>query len=382
MKVMFSVGEASGDLNGASLAAALKLIQPGVRLYGLGGDQMRAAGIEILFDNKVLGVMGLVEPLLKLPGIFRLRRAMAELMDSERPDVLVVIDSGGFNIPLAKIAKSKGIPVVYYIPPKTWLYGRGRAKKIAATVDRVATIFDFENKAYEEAGAKVTFVGHPLLEIVKPTLSKSAAYEYFGARADKPVVLLMPGSRNQEITSLLPVMLAAVEKIRKHIPDCQFYLPVAPTISSDKIKKIVADYSAPVTLTQDKTYDLMQISQVAIAASGTATLETSLMLLPTVIIYRLSKLTYSIAKMFVNLPYYGLPNIIAGRGVVPELIQEQVNADQIAEETLDILTDLTVYSRILADLGEVRHRLGECGAVDKVAKIIIEVAIAKTGGQT
>lgn len=380
-KVMLSVGEASGDLHGASLAAALKTLCPDIKLIGMGGQAMRAAGVEIIYDIADLGVIGLVEVLKNLRKLFKLRDTLADYLERERPDVLVVIDYPGFNMRLAKIAKAKGIPVVSYISPSAWAWGRGRAREVAEVVERVAAIFPFEAEVYREAGANVTFVGHPLLDVVKPSLTKDEAYAYFGADPGRPLILLMPGSRRQEIANLLPVMLAAGEKIAALVPGCQFFLPVASTISREMLQNIIGNYNLPVKLTTDRNYDLMNIAQVAIAASGTATLETSLMGVPTVIIYKVAALTYFLGKFLVKIPYIGLPNIIAGRQVVPELLQDAANPDNVAREALALLTDDARRAQTLRDLSEVRAKLGEAGAVQRVARVVLEVAANNTGGK-
>ncbi len=380
VKVMISAGEASGDMQGANIARALTQVQPDVRIFGMGGEAMRAVGVEIVYDIAELGVFGLVEVLKKLPKQIRLRRQLADLMEKEQPDVLVVIDYGGFNIPLAKVAKGKGLPVVYYIPPKAWLYWRGRAKEIAGAVEKVAAIFPFEADVYRQAGADVTFVGNPLVDIVKPSLSKEEAYRHFGADPAKPVVLLMPGSRQQEISGLLPPMLGAAEIIAEKVPDCQFFLPIASTISREVLQNSISDYHVSVRLTLDNTYDLMQIADVAIAASGTATLETSLLGVPTVIVYKVAPVTYFFGKFLIKIPDIGLPNIVAGRRIVPELLQEAVTAGNIAREALAILTDDAIRGRMLQDLDEMKRRLGEGGAVDRVAQMILAVAKADCGG--
>lgn len=373
-KIMISVGEASGDLHGASVANALKTQCPDIQLFGMGGDKMRAAGVDIVYDIADLGVIGIVEVVKNLPRLFRLRDMLADLMEQEKPDALVIIDYPGFNVRLAKIAKAKGIPVISYISPSAWAWGKGRAKEVAETVERVASIFPFEADVYREAGANVTFVGHPLLDIVKPSMSKEEAYRFFGADPGAPVVMLMPGSRQQEIEKLLPDMLAAGERIDKKLPSCQFFLPVASTIPRAEIQNMISRYRLKVTLTTENTYDLMNISDVAIAASGTATLETSLMKTPTVIIYRIATLTYLIGKIVVKIPNIGLPNIIAGRKIVPELIQGDANPANIAGEALRILQDEAARLQVLADLEEVREKLGQTGAVSRVAQVILEVA--------
>lgn len=377
MKIMLSVGEASGDLHGASVAAALKLLEPNIELFGMGGKAMRDAGVTVNYDIAGLGVMGFVEVIKNLGKLFALRDNLAALMDQERPDVLVIIDYPDFNLRLAKIAKAKGIPVVSYISPSAWAWRRGRAKEVAGLVDKLAAIFPFEAEVYREAGADVTFVGHPLADIVKPSLSKEEAYRFFNVHPGQPVVLLMPGSRQQEVSKLLPVMLEACQQVAGQLPDCRIFLPVASTISREMLQNMIAGYTMEVTLTTEHTYDLMGIADVAIAASGTATLETSLMGVPTVIIYKMAALTYLLGKLLVKIPNIGLPNIVAGRRIVPELLQGEANSGAIAAETLTLLTDQTVRKKVLADLAEVKDKLGQTGAVHRVAEVILEVAQAR-----
>lgn len=379
-KIMISVGEASGDLHGASVASALKTIQPDVEIFGMGGQAMQAAGVKIVYDIADLGVIGFVEVIKNLPRLFKLRDDLAELMEKERPDALVIIDYPDFNMRLAKIAKQKGIPVISYISPTVWAWRRGRAKEVAEIVEKVAAIFPFEADVYQEAGANVTFVGHPLLDIVKTTMLKEEAYQYFGANPKQPIVLLLPGSRQQEILKLLPDMLAAGEKIAEQVQGAQFFLPVASTISREMLHNIIAEYKIPVVLTEKNTYDLMNIADVAIAASGTVTLEAALLKLPTVIIYRVATLTYLLGKLLIKIPYISLPNIIAGRKVVPELLQHAVTAENIAHEVLPVLRDPKVKNAMLQDLLEVRQKLGELGAVERVAKEILAVAKRPSGG--
>ena len=379
MKIMISVGEASGDLHGGRVALALRELQPDIILLGMGGQAMRKAGVKIVYDIADLGVMGIVEVIKNLRRFYVLRDQLVDIMISEQPDALVVIDYPGFNMKLAQKAKDLGIPIISYFSPSAWAWGKGRAKDTAAIVIRVAAVFPFEAKVYEEAGANVTFVGHPLLDIVKPSMEKKAAYELFGADSLHPVVMLMPGSRVQEINNLLPDMVGAAQLIAQKYPECQFYLPLASTISRERIDPLLSNAAINLTITQENTYDLMNISNLAIATSGTATLETSLMNVPTVIVYRANQLTYWLGKWLVNIPYFGLPNIVAGRQVVPELLQDAVTADHIAAESLAILQNPDKQQQIKQDLAEVRHKLGEPGAIGKVAQVILDVA-RESGG--
>jgi lipid-A-disaccharide synthase len=349
-------------------------------MFGMGGRAMRAAGVEVIYDIAELGVIGVAEVIRNLPRLFKVRSLLVEAMDREKPDVLVVIDYAGFNMKLAKIAKQKNIPVVYYISPKFWAWGRWRAKKMINVVERVATIFPFETEMYQQIGVNATFVGNPLIDIVKPSMSKEAAFQQFGAASDKPVVLLMPGSRQQEIINLLPVMLSASEKIAASIPECQFFLPVASTISRDMLQAILHKHNVKVNLTTGNVYDLMNIGTAAIAASGTVTLEAAIMKLPTVIIYKVAPLTWMLGKLLVKIPYVGLPNIVAKKKILPELLQHEVEPERIAGEILSMITDAKRKSLLACDLADVRQKLGAPGAVERTAQTILEVAAQQFGG--
>jgi lipid-A-disaccharide synthase len=379
-KIMMVSGEASGDLHGASVVKALKEQQPDIQIYGVGGQAMAAAGVEILYDIKELGVVGFVEVVKKYPHLLGVFNRLVEVLKSNRPDVLVLIDYPGFNMRLARAAKDLGIKVVYYISPSAWAWARGRAKKIADTVERVAAIFPFEAEVYTEAGANVTFVGHPLLDIVKPSMERAAAYTHFQADANRPIITLMPGSRKQEIENLLPDMLKALEILKQAHPAIQCYLPLASTIARDNIEAILKQYNVDVQITQGHTYDLMGISTFIIAASGTATLEAALMGAPTIIVYRLAPITWLLGKFLVKIPHVGLPNIVAGKRIVPELLQYDVEADNIASIAKEWLDRPENLNLIREDLRMMKTQLGEPGAVGRVAEVILEIAADRESG--
>lgn len=370
MKIMFSAGEASGDTHGASVAKALREIYPSVEMFGMGGNLMDEAGVRIVYDIKNLGVIGLVEIVKSLPKFFKLRTYLKHIMMKERPDVLVCIDYPGFNMKLAEVAHQLGIPVLYYIAPTIWAWHSSRGKTIKKYVTKVASIFPFEAEAYGKYNCDVEFVGHPLVDIVHPTMSVDESMTYFNARAEAKRVLLMPGSRKQEVLSLLDVMLESGEKLLQSHEDVQFFLPRAHTIDQSELETFIKERRVPVTITEDHTYDLMQICDVCLAASGTATLETAMMELPTILLYKVSPITYGIGKMVVNLSHVGLPNIIAGKEVIPELLQSDVSADNIVEHMLPLLDDLKENEHMRQELRTVRDKLGEPGAVKRVAELI------------
>lgn len=374
MKIMFSAGEASGDMHAAAVAAEIRRLCPDAELFGMGGASMARAGVRILYDIKDLGIIGVVEVIRHLPLFFRLRDLLREAMEREKPDVLVCVDYPGFNMKIARLAKTMGIPVVYYIAPTIWAWNKSRAKPIARDVAQVASIFPFEAEAYRRAGARVTFVGHPLADVVKPSMTEDEALTHFGADRDARRVLLMPGSRKNEVAGLLPVMLEAARRLHRDMK-CQFFLPRAETIPREMLDGVLAD--APelsVKVTEGRQYDLMQICHACAASSGTATLETALMELPTVLTYRLAPVTWMLAKLLVHVKYAGLPNLLLDREVTPELLQDRVTGGNIYTILHIWLTDENARQANIQGLREVRTALGEGGAVRRTAELVLRTA--------
>ena len=375
MKVMFSAGEASGDMHAAAVAAELARLSPSVEMLGMGGAGMARAGVRIIYDIKDLGIIGVVEVVKHLPLFFRLRDLLRETMEREKPDVLVCVDYPGFNMRIAHMAKEMGIPVVYYIAPTIWAWNKSRGKAIARDVAEVASIFPFEAEAYRKAGAKVTFVGHPLADVVKASMTREEAMDFFDANPQKKRILIMPGSRKNEVAGLLPTMLSAAAKISEAV-DAEYFLPRAETISEAFLQEYLQGAAGLIVhVTEGHQYDLMSICDVCMASSGTATLETALMNLPTVLTYRLASFTWFLAKHLVHVKYAGLPNLLLDREVTPELLQDAVTADGIAGVLLPWLTDEAAREKNIAELSDVRRALGEGGAVRRVAELIL-----KTGG--
>lgn len=378
MKIMMSAGEASGDMHAAAVAAELKRIMPDADLFGMGGADMRKSGVRIIYDIENLGIIGVVEVIRHIPLFFRLRSMLKEAMIKEKPDVLVCVDYPGFNMKLAHVAKELGIPVIYYIAPTIWAWNKGRAKNIVRDVEQVASIFPFEAEAYRKAGARVTFVGHPLADTVKPSMSFEEAMDYFHGNPDKKRVLLMPGSRKNEVAGLLPVMIQAAEKLAEK-EECQFFIPRASTISKEMLLSIIGKTSLSIEITEGHQYDLMQICTACVASSGTATLETALMELPTVLVYKLAPFTWFLANLLVHVKYAGLPNLLLGREVTPELLQDRAQAENIVSILLPWLQDEKARQKNIEEIREVRKALGSGGAVHRVAELIIKTAGAVHG---
>lgn len=373
MKIMMSAGEASGDMHAARVAAEIRRIMPDAEIFGMGGADMRKSGVRIIYDIENLGIIGVVEIIKHIPFFFRLRDMLKAAMIKEKPDVLVCVDYPGFNMKLAHTAKELGIPVVYYIAPTIWAWHKGRAKNIVRDVTKVASIFPFEAEAYEKAGANVTFVGHPLADTVKPSMSFEEAMEHFGGDPEKKRILLMPGSRKNEVSSLLPLMLKAAEELSKK-KDCQFFIPRASTISKEYLLDIIGKTDLSISITEGRQYDLMQICHACVASSGTATLETALMDLPTVLVYKLSAITWYLAKLLVHVKYAGLPNLLLNKEVTPELLQDRANPENIVSIVGTWIEDESERQKNIEALQEVRKALGSGGAIHRVANLILETA--------
>jgi len=368
---MMSAGEASGDVHGAGLAREMKRLCPSVELFGLGGALMEAAGVRLVRDYKDYNVMGVVEVVRNLRRILRLLDDLTEIMRRERPDLLVLIDYPDFNWRLAKRAKKLGVKVLSYIPPSAWAWRKGRAKDCAAVADEFVAIFPFELPVYEAAGAKIFFLGNPLVDTVKPTMTADEARKFFGVAADDCVVLLMPGSRRQEIKLLLPPMLNAA-KILSTVRPMKFFLPVADGVDSSNLRRQIEAAGVEIILTDSaRRYDLMQIADAAAATSGTVVLEAALMNLPCVVLYKMAPLNFLIGKLLVDIKFFSLPNILAGERILTELLQSQVTPERIADEILQLLDNRAV---VVKKLQAACAKLGEPGAAFRVAKKILETA--------
>lgn len=372
-RILISAGEASGDIHAAAVTAAIKKIDSSAEVFGMGGDALRNAGGEVLFDIKDHGVMGFVEVLKKLPDLFKLRDDFEKVMDERKPDCLITVDYPGFNMKLAKLAHDKGIPVVSYIAPSAWAWHKSRAKKVAKIVDKVACIFPFEYDVYKEAGAPVEFVGHPLVDIVKPKMSQAEAMAFAGKEEGQKLILLMPGSRLMEIEKMLPTLLEAAKLIKKQLPEVSFVMPRAGTIPISLLEEKIKASGLEVKITEGNNYDLFSVADLALATSGTVTLEAALCGLGSVIVYKTNPVTYFIAKLVVNIPHIGLPNIVAAKSVLPELIQNDFTPAKVAQEALALL-ESGRNAKMKEDLAYVKERLGKPGAVGRVAELVLKIA--------
>jgi len=373
-RVMIVAGEASGDLHGAYLVRAMKQRDPFLSFYGIGGEKMNREGVRLLANSSDLAVMGLIEVFSRLKLILGVMHQLKKSFETERPDLVILIDYPGFNLVLANAAKKKGIRVFYYISPKVWAWRKGRIKTIRRVVDRMALILPFEEDLYRKSGVRATFVGHPLLDEIEITKTAGEIRHDLELEADKKTVTLLPGSRESEVRELLPEMVRAAKILMDRFAfDIQFVLPVAHTLDPESVKGVVASAGIPVRLVSGKTYEALSVSDMVIVASGTATLETALLVKPMVIVYKVSPLTFFLGKRVIKIKHIGLVNIIAGRTVVPELIQEDFTAERVADEATRILTDQDVQNRMIKDLSEIRKSLGEPGASRRAAGLACDM---------
>jgi lipid-A-disaccharide synthase len=370
---MIVAGEASGDLYGAQLAAETALLSPDFRFFGIGGERMREAGVETLVDSADMAVVGLVEVLRHFDVIADAFLRLKKILLQTPPDLLVLIDYPGFNLRLARVARRAGVRVLYYISPQIWAWRQGRVKKIARLVDHMAVIFPFELPFYQRAGVPASFVGHPLYDLVSVRANRGEAAAGFGLDPCRRIVGLFPGSRRGEIRRLLPVILQAAALLKRRFPDLQLVLPLASTLREEELTPHLHAAGLDVTITRERIHDLIRACDAIVSVSGTVTLEIALVGTPMVVIYKLSPLTYQLARRLVKVPNIALCNIVAGETVVKELIQGEASADGIAAEIGRILHDAAYGDAIRERLATVRSRLGRGGAARNLARLIQEM---------
>lgn len=365
-------GEASGDLHGAKLVQALLDAYPKARFTGMGGGRMRDAGVNTLFGIERMGAVGFVEIFSDFGHYFGVYRALVKEIESLKYTAVILIDSPTLNLRLAKHSRKHSCPVYYFISPQVWAWRKGRIEDIRKFVHKMFVILPFEEKMYQEAGVDAEFLGHPFIDVVHPTRTRGDSLEKFALDSHKKTVGLLPGSRMNEITSLLDEILLAAEKIKKEMGECQFLLPVADTIDPVLIQQKLGSNPLGIKILTGETYNVMNTCDALIIASGSATLEAGIIGCPMVIIYKLNPLTYWLALMLINTPYYGLVNIVAGESVVPELIQSKANAENIAAEILKLLKNPEYCQEVRARLLLVRKNLGRPGVMKAVAASMVD----------
>jgi lipid-A-disaccharide synthase len=369
-RILIITGEASGDLHGANLARALRAQAPGIALVGIGGAAMRAAGVELVSGVPQLDVMGLIG-LSAIRAIVQRVRAIRRLLKAERWDLVVLIDNPGLNFHFARVAKAAGHRVLYYIAPQIWAWRPGRMTWIQRRVDHVVVILPFEARLYQQAGVRCTFVGHPLLDVVASQYDRDTLRARFGLRAAGRVIGLLPGSRTGEVRSLLPVMLEAAERLLRREPATQLILAQASTIDDGLLQSLLQGSTVPVTVVKEQASEVMAVSDLVLVASGTATLQAAVVGTPMVLLYRTTWLTYRLARLLVRVKWIGLVNLVAGRSVVPELIQGDATGQRTYEEAIRILEDRTTYDEMTRAFVQVKEQLGGPGASARAAEVVL-----------
>ena len=359
-RILITAGEPSGDLHASNLIREIKALAPDTEFFGLGGNLMAGAGAKIVYDITDLAIIGLVEV---FRNIFAIRDAYAGILreiDLKRPDCAILVDYPGFNLRLAKELKRRGIPVIYYISPQLWAWGESRIKIIKDTVARMLVFFKFEEEMYKRHGVNAEFVGHPLAEVVKPTLDQA-----------KKIIALLPGSRRIEVNNLLPIMLKAAGAIAANIPGAQFIVLRFPGLEEGLYKRFIARHRLNLKLASDDVYNVLSASDFAIVASGTATLETAIIGTPMVIVYKLSLLTYAVFKIVSRVKNIGIVNIIASREIAPELTQFNATPEMISAKVIELLSSAEKTAGMKEEFSLIKTSLGPPGSYARAARAIL-----------
>lgn len=369
-RILIVTGEASGDLHGANLAKAIWALDPKAELVGIGGAAMRAAGVTLVPGVPHIDVMGLIG-LTAVGAIIRRIRAIRRVLTAESWDLVVLIDNPGLNFHFARVAKAAGLRVLYYIAPQIWAWRPRRIKWIQRRVDHVVVILPFEAEIYHRAGVRCTFVGHPLLDAVAPQYDRSALRRRFGVDESAPVVGLLPGSRVAEVNMLLPVLLETAAKLVAAEPKTRFILAQASSIDDNLLQSLLARSPVPVKVARDQASEVMAASDVLLIASGTATLQAAVVGIPMVLLYKTTRLTYRLARWLIRVKWIGLVNLVAGRSIVPEIVQDEATAERLSQEVRRLLSDAKAYNDMRQGLNEVRLSLGEPGASRRAAQVVL-----------
>ncbi|MDH5778025.1 MAG: lipid-A-disaccharide synthase [Gammaproteobacteria bacterium] len=372
-RVMVIAGEASADLHAGKMIHAVHKIDPSIEFFGVGGNNMRAEGFDALVDSKDLAVVGLVEVLAHRKVIFGALNQMREILLTDPPDLLLLIDYPDFNMRLAKTAKEAGVKILYYIGPQVWAWRQKRVYAIKELVDTMAVVFPFEETFYKQHNVPVEFVGHPLTDELETTSDLAALKKEFQLETDKRVIGLFPGSRHSEIKRLLPIIIESAKQLMQQRNDVQFILPVASTLDKNDILPHIEQSNIPITVIENHSHEVIQSCDVIITVSGTVTLEIALYGIPVVIINKVSWLTYQIVSRMLKIPHIGLCNIVAGKKVTPELIQNKAKPALIVAEINKLLNDDVYYNKTRSELLQVKEKLGGGGGINNIAKLVIDM---------
>jgi lipid-A-disaccharide synthase len=370
-RILISAGEASSDMYAARLATALRQ-RTGAQFFGMGGPRMAEAGVELIADYHDVAVVGITEALHKIPSVVRVQRRLAREAARRRAALAILVDSPGTHLGVARRLKQAGIPVGYFIGPQVWAWRAGRVRIIKRLVKRMVVIFPFEEKIYREAGVPVDFVGHPLADVVRSEMTRAEFAAHYGLAADRPIVALLPGSRRNELAQHYPRVLEACAQLareRELSGGVQFVHVVAPGLAAEGLALLGSRPNLDIKRVEGAAYDALAAADCAIVASGTATVEAALLGTPMVVIYRVAPLTAFILRRLVHTPFFSMVNLVAGRRIVPELIQDGFTPSAVAAEVRRLLDSPAARAEMKEGLGEVRARLGSGGAIERAADV-------------
>jgi len=381
MKILTVAGEFSGDAHGGEILVHLKKILPDLEITGIGGDTMVAAGMKMLLHISQLQARGLLEVVRHLPKHFRLLKDLDRLLDRERPDALLLIDYPGFNLRLARVAKRKGIPVLYYSSPQLWAWRGGRMRMVQRWVDRIIVLFPFEETLYTSVGVDAVFLGHPLVGVEADAKSVQALRKKLGNAKKEPIIAVMPGSRPSELERNFPSMLQSIALIRESGFKGRFVVPLAPTLTVDRAKRHMEKTGIEIEILEDAFLPLLKVADFGLVASGTATLQVGMAGIPFIVVYRVSQFTYRVAKWFAYIKHISIVNILAGREIVPELLQHKFTPERLCEIFLRIVNNEKRLQEMKKDLKAVKDSLGKPGAykraADEIAKFLKNLGAKK-----
>jgi lipid-A-disaccharide synthase len=372
---MIVAGERSGDIYGAGLAQALQARLPGLEVFGCGGEAMRQAAVDTVVDSHQIAIAGITEVVSGIPRVYRAFHQLLDEVDRRQPQLAILIDFPDFNLRMARQLKKRRIPVVYFVSPQVWAWRKRRVRKLKERIAKMIVIFDFEEEIYKRAGVPVEYVGHPLVDMVRPHLTREEFFAKVGLDASVQTVALLPGSRPKEVSTNLPVMLDAATRLTLN-RKLQFVVAVAPTIDSRWLETTLLECyvgRATVRTAVHATYDALQHSEVAVVASGTATLEAAIRERPMVVVYRVSALTWLVGKLLVNVPYYSMVNILAKKELVPELMQHDFNAPNVAARVEYLLDHPEAREEMIRGYQALKPRLGQGGAIERAADAMVGV---------
>jgi len=372
-KILIVCGEPSGDLHASNLVKNIVSLDSSVRFFGMGGSLCKKAGVDIVFDISGLALVGLIEVLKNIFTVGKAYRAILKKIDAERPDLAILVDYPGFNLRLAAELKIRSIPVAYYISPQVWAWGRDRIAIIKRCVKKILVFFKFEEELYKTYDVNAEFVGHPLLDTVKMSVSREEFLKKHGLSRDKPVLSILPGSRPNEVRTLLPIMAAAASIMKKSYGNIQFAVSKHPDLDIELYQKALQASGIDAKLIEGSTYDLVGSSDLALVASGTATLETAIIGTPLLIAYKVSLGTFIAYKIVTSMPFLGIVNIIAEREVAPEFLQYKATPENIAAKASELLMDGAKLKSMRDELAKVKSSLGSPGASMRAAHAILSI---------